>query len=298
LCVHNSWGSTLMGTRSYCLNGTALSGTQTAAVRCCADVEACLDPTPLPSSNPIPLPTPLPIPLPSIEPSALPTKQPSPVPTAVNFTDCFGNEVSSEWLGDGFCDAGYFDFDGVAINLNCSARDYDGGDCLASSQQSSFPVAVPLSRDCTNCYWNASNDNSSRVRVCNNAPKSWIGDGVCDDGTYGYNKYGSIDFDCATYNHDGYDCCTKDAQYETTFSGPPPSCLKSSASPSSCGALYGNPPPCWKTNKLGLTCDWLTPILGNCAESLADSKRPHVDVRACADSCLFSNCTQVNLGDI
>jgi hypothetical protein len=32
----------------------------------------------------------------------------------MNFTDCNGVEVSRDWLGDGFCDAGYFDSDNVS----------------------------------------------------------------------------------------------------------------------------------------------------------------------------------------
>lgn len=288
------YGSSLMGSSTaYCLNGSTLAGKVTAATRCCADVNHCLDPTPHPTPVPTAAPTPLPTAVPTLAPSALPSSAPTPSPTSVNFTDCNGVEVSRDWLGDGFCDAGYFDSDNgdYAIDLNCSSRGFDGGDCL--ELQMTFPVEVETSRECTACYWNNTNNTEGvGAYVCPTVPESWIGDGICDDNSsYSYLGLG-VDLDCQAYAHDGYDCCLKDARYMTTWNGTAPRCLSDARGQDTCADKYGPPPACWLTNKLGLTCDWLEPILGNCDESIKDSNRPHEELRKCADSCIFANCTK------
>jgi len=43
--------------------------------------------------------------------------------------DCNGNCVPVEWIGDGFCDDGSFEHNGVPIFLNCPEYGNDGGDC-------------------------------------------------------------------------------------------------------------------------------------------------------------------------
>lgn len=43
--------------------------------------------------------------------------------------DCNGNCVPADWVGDGFCDDGSFEYNGIAIFLNCEEFDNDGGDC-------------------------------------------------------------------------------------------------------------------------------------------------------------------------
>jgi len=289
------YGSSLMGNASHCLNGVSLSGKTTAATRCCADVHHCTDPTPTPTSVPSSLPTPLPTAVPTLVPTPAPTALPSPAPSSVNFTDCHGVEVSRDWLGDGFCDAGWFDSDGGhhAIDLNCSARGFDGGDCL--TLQMSFPVHVPESRECTACFWNNTN-NTEGVGgyVCPTVPEAWIGDGICDDKSFDWLNQG-VDLDCQAYAHDGYDCCMKDARYQLDFeswSGTAPRCLADARGQGTCADVFGPPPACWLSNKLGKTCEWLQPIVGNCDESIKDSNRPHEELRKCADSCIFANCTK------
>jgi hypothetical protein len=70
-----------------------------------------------------------------------------------------------------------------AVNLNCSERGFDGGDCL--ELQMSFPVEVPMSRECTPCYWNNTNNTEGVGNyVCPSMPEAWIGDGICDDKAY------------------------------------------------------------------------------------------------------------------
>jgi len=306
-----AWGSSLMGNRTYCLNGTALGGKTTAAVRCCADVDPCDDPTPNPTPLPTPLPSTLPTQLPTIVPTSTPTLLPSFAPTAANVTtDCGGNSVPLEWLGDGFCDAGYFDYLGSVIDLNCSTRAYDGGDCtLVGGSDMTFPEEVELTRTCTACVWNTTLRNVTVAANatgdvgkwylenvtsydCPVAPVEWVGDGVCDAGTYLHTGSGFVDLDCQAYAHDGYDCCTQDARYMQTFNGTAPACLTDARGPQTCADKYGPPPACWLTDAGGRTCDWLTSVLGGCDQRLQNSRHPHVDVRACADSCIFSNCSE------
>lgn len=95
--------------------------------------------------------------------------------------DCDGSCAPAEWVGDGSCDDGAFSWDGAPVNLDCAALGDDGGDCV------SCPAGeIP---DCAG--------------TC--APSSWIGDGSCDDGTYGWNG-APVVFDCSTFGSDGGDC--------------------------------------------------------------------------------------------
>lgn len=43
--------------------------------------------------------------------------------------DCNGNCAPAEWVGDGFCDDGSFEHNGVPIFFNCDEFENDGGDC-------------------------------------------------------------------------------------------------------------------------------------------------------------------------
>jgi hypothetical protein len=43
--------------------------------------------------------------------------------------DCNGNCAPAEWIGDGFCDNGAFEWEGNLIDLNCATLTNDGGDC-------------------------------------------------------------------------------------------------------------------------------------------------------------------------
>jgi hypothetical protein len=54
--------------------------------------------------------------------------------------DCNGNCAPSEWIGDGYCDDGAYDYGGNLIDFNCAAFAFDNGDCAAS------PVAYILWR--------------------------------------------------------------------------------------------------------------------------------------------------------
>ena len=58
--------------------------------------------------------------------------------------DCNGNCAPDVWVGDGFCDDGSFQFNGIDIFFNCDVFNNDGGDCDGSfnrqqNQQPKFP---------------------------------------------------------------------------------------------------------------------------------------------------------------
>jgi hypothetical protein len=100
----------------------------TAGVRCCADVAPCDDPTGLPTALPTLVPSLIPTPVPSLLPTLIPTPSPTPAPSESS-SDCNGRAYLSDWLGDGFCDAGHFDHQGHVVDLNCAKFSYDYGDC-------------------------------------------------------------------------------------------------------------------------------------------------------------------------
>jgi len=46
--------------------------------------------------------------------------------------DCNGSCAPASWVGDGSCDDGTYDWHGNAIDFNCAASDWDGGDCAGT----------------------------------------------------------------------------------------------------------------------------------------------------------------------
>ena len=49
--------------------------------------------------------------------------------TASEIEDCEGNCAPTSWIGDGFCDDGSWNHNGIPIFLNCDLHNFDGGDC-------------------------------------------------------------------------------------------------------------------------------------------------------------------------
>ena len=43
--------------------------------------------------------------------------------------DCNGNCAPENWIGDGYCDDGTYEFEGNQIFYNCEVFENDGGDC-------------------------------------------------------------------------------------------------------------------------------------------------------------------------
>ena len=60
--------------------------------------------------------------------------------------DCFGNCAPEDWVGDGYCDDGSFNFNDNDIFFNCEAFNNDEGDCDGSLQRSTQERLYPNSR--------------------------------------------------------------------------------------------------------------------------------------------------------
>ena len=93
--------------------------------------------------------------------------------------------VASSWLGDGFCDAEFGQY-------NTAACDWDGGDCCSSTCQSSVTYG------CGHYASYICLDPEGNNTVCDVAYPSRVGDGTCDL-TGHYNSAGC--------DWDGGDCC-------------------------------------------------------------------------------------------
>ena len=101
--------------------------------------------------------------------------------------DCNGNCCPDYWVADGYCDDGTYEWNGVAIYLNCDAFNCDGGDCTDCGGGGGCPAGEI--EDCNgNC-----------------CPDYWVADGYCDDGTYEWNGV-AIYLNCDAFNCDGGDC--------------------------------------------------------------------------------------------
>ncbi len=98
----------------------------------------------------------------------------------MTIVDCAGNitsgDVAQSWLGDGYCDDGTY-----GPNFNCATYNYDNGDCAGGGVQAT-------AMDCVG-------NITSLAQI-----QAWLGDGYCDDGTYG------LVLNCPQYNYDYGDC--------------------------------------------------------------------------------------------
>jgi len=105
--------------------------------------------------------------------------------------DCVGGCVSEtqaqSWIGDGYCDDGTWGMD-----LRCDAFSCDGNDCgdvcNGGGTDPGDPCGAGMVYDCVGGC------------VSETQAQSWIGDGYCDDGTWG------MDLRCDVFNCDGNDC--------------------------------------------------------------------------------------------
>lgn len=98
--------------------------------------------------------------------------------------NCVSASQASAWIGDNYCDDGTW-----GLLLTCPAFNNDGGDCDPPSDGQ--PGDSCGSGKVYDCAGN-----------CVNAAKAsaWIGDGYCDDGTWG------MVLTCSAFNNDGGDC--------------------------------------------------------------------------------------------
>jgi V8-like Glu-specific endopeptidase len=99
--------------------------------------------------------------------------------------DCNGNCCPADWVADGYCDDGTYEWNGIPIYLNCDEFGCDGGDC-----------------DC-----GGGGCPAGEIEDCNGncCPETWVGDGYCDDGTYSWNGV-PIYLNCDQFGNDGGDC--------------------------------------------------------------------------------------------
>jgi hypothetical protein len=97
--------------------------------------------------------------------------------------DCNGNCAPRAWIGDEICDQGgpESSFEGQFVSFNCSAFRYDESTCQSCPPEETL--------DCDgHC-----------------APRAWLGDSICDDGSYFYGS-SPVDFDCAAHDFDEETC--------------------------------------------------------------------------------------------
>ena len=143
--------------------------------------------------------------------------------------DCNGNCAPKKWVGDGICDDGSYEWNGNPIYFNCEEFACDGGDCDCDGGGDYGACCIGVE-----CYelteehcgneggkWFGANSICDEVDCdggggdcpagempdCNGncAPKKWVGDGICDDGSYEWNG-NPIYFNCEEFNCDGGDC--------------------------------------------------------------------------------------------
>jgi hypothetical protein len=151
-CANNSaCTSTTPSTETNCING--VDDDQDGSVDCndsdCANNSACNTPTTCPNGQ---------------------------------TSDCHGLCVPTSWLGDGVCDHNVNNPNNTygLYSLNCSALNYDNGDCPNSSACSTGYI-VDCDGQCSD--------------------ESYLGDGSCDDGSYYYEN-----FNCQQWFFDNNDC--------------------------------------------------------------------------------------------
>jgi hypothetical protein len=144
--------------------------------------------------------------------------------------DCFGNCCPDYWVGDGYCDNGAYEWNGIAIYLNCDQFNCDAGDCDPSECEGGGGTGACCVDDmCYDDYTVEQCDDDGGVHqgvgtTCktvdcsspcgpdeiedcfgNCCPANWVGDGYCDNGAYEYNGI-AIYLNCAQFDCDGGDC--------------------------------------------------------------------------------------------
>ncbi|MEC9390332.1 MAG: hypothetical protein VX944_09680, partial [Myxococcota bacterium] len=107
-----------------------------------------------------------------------------PCSDAGDVEDCNGDCYPESWVGDGVCED-----DSWGPDFDCPAFDSDGGDCDPSADGGGDDSACTDAGDIEDCNGDC-------------FPESWIGDGICEDGTTSWGG----DFDCAEFESDGGDC--------------------------------------------------------------------------------------------
>ena len=102
---------------------------------------------------------------------------------------CVSETTASYYTGDGTCDDGTYGYD-----LTCAEFSYDDGDCDGSSGGGSGSAGIGDSCGSGLIY------DCAMDCVSSSTAYSYMGDGSCDDGTWGY------DLTCAEFSYDEGDC--------------------------------------------------------------------------------------------
>ncbi len=119
------------------------------------------------------------------------------------FVDCESQCVDLSylsWQGDGYCDDGAY-----GLYLNCPEYNCDDGDCGDSLLDDGTCGTADTCDEGYDCAGVCGGDSVlDCVGTCTSAStvSGWVGDGLCDDGAWGY------DFQCADFNCDAGDCGT------------------------------------------------------------------------------------------
>jgi len=152
--------------------------------------------------------------------------------------DCYGNCFPIDWIGDGYCDNGQYQWDTNSIYLNCEEFGYDGGDCSSEDPPlNAGACCIGALDDCkgrvcenqlyttcinvggqflgenTSCAHDFCDCPPGMTRDCNGVcfPIYYLNDDICHDGHW-YPENGEdafeyvLDFSCLELACDGGDC--------------------------------------------------------------------------------------------
>ena len=130
---------------------------------------------------------------------------------------CVDAELAYSWIGDGYCDDGTW-----GLYLDCEEFTFDGGDCGGQGNGDSCAGncggyaescycddVCEEYGDCCPDYWDECQGGGGGggdctfydcIGQCADGYESWLGDGYCDDGTWG------LYFNCEEYENDYGDC--------------------------------------------------------------------------------------------
>ena len=153
--------------------------------------------------------------------------------------DCNGNCAPINWYGDGVCDSGNISWNGNVVDYNCGTLYYENGDCSSSGTDydgdgydssidcndydaSIYPGALEIAndgidQDCDGVDQTTSTGGCSSTEIadCNGncTPSNWLGDGICDQGSYTY-MGNAIYLNCASLSYDNGDCSSSGTDYD------------------------------------------------------------------------------------
>jgi hypothetical protein len=107
-----------------------------------------------------------------------------------------------EWIGDGFADAGEYEWEGQFVDFNCATWGYDCGDIAGAPADDPYAVCsgnLPPNNGCESEVETICDCTGTEHTI---GVLEWIGDGFADAGEYEWEGQ-PVNFNCATW---GYDC--------------------------------------------------------------------------------------------